>query len=114
MEGINQRVMELMMHLGLSKSAFAQSIQVSAPVITHISSGRNKVGLDVAQKILQAYPQINTDWLILGKGEMISTDNYRRIEDLKDRIEQIDGHLRNVLKDVHITQNEIIGLKDLL
>ena len=36
-----------------------------------IISGRNNPSLDVMTKILHRYPQINPDWLLLGKGEML-------------------------------------------
>jgi hypothetical protein len=39
-------------------------------VVSHILNDRNKPSLEVAQKILNAFPAINPDWLILGAGAM--------------------------------------------
>ena len=34
-------------------------------------TGRNQPSLDVARKILAKYPEISTEWLIMGMGEML-------------------------------------------
>ncbi len=53
-----------------SKSSFATVLGVSLPIITHITTGRNKPGLDIIQKLLTHFEQISPDWLLLGTGEM--------------------------------------------
>ena len=54
----------------LSSSKFAESIDVQRSSISHILSGRNKPSLDFIQKILTVYKNINSDWLLFGKGDM--------------------------------------------
>jgi transcriptional regulator with XRE-family HTH domain len=68
MDELNKRMIEVMVRLDLSKSAFAAALDVSLPLITHITSGRNKPGLDIIQKILSKFETINPDWLLLGNG----------------------------------------------
>ncbi|MBW6460169.1 MAG: helix-turn-helix domain-containing protein [Bacteroidales bacterium] len=53
-----------------SPSDFAQKLGVQRSSVSHIMSGRNNPGLDFLQKILTSYPDINPDWLLLGKGEI--------------------------------------------
>jgi len=53
-----------------SASDFAQKLEVQRSSVSHIMSGRNNPGLDFLRKILTSYPDINPDWLILGKGEI--------------------------------------------
>ncbi len=55
----------------MSPTAFADSINVNRSSVTHIFSGRNQPSLDVAKKILNAFPEISSDWLILGTGSML-------------------------------------------
>lgn len=38
-------------------------------------TGQSKVRLDLLNKILIVYPQINRDWLYFGEGEMLTTDS---------------------------------------
>jgi len=54
----------------MSPTRFADSIQVQRSGISHILSGRNKPSLYFVMKILSSYPEINSDWLLFGKGEM--------------------------------------------
>ena len=46
--------------------------------MSHIKSGRSNPSLDVALKILERFPEVSTDWLILGKGSMFGqiTNSY--------------------------------------
>ena len=55
-------------HLTASKLAEIANIQRSA--MSHILSGRNRPSLDIALKILEAFPTLNSDWLIRGIGSM--------------------------------------------
>jgi len=54
----------------LSASKFADRIGVQRSSISHILSGRNNPSMDFIQKVLKVFPHINSDWLLLGKGEM--------------------------------------------
>lgn len=54
----------------LSSSKFADRIGVQRSSISHILSGRNNPSMDFIQKVLKAFPHINSDWLLMGKGEM--------------------------------------------
>ena len=74
MDELNKRVCDVMERFCGSKSIFATELGVGLPVITHISSGRNKPGVDILQKILHTYPTIDATWLMIGKGEMIKTE----------------------------------------
>ena len=50
---------------GHNASSLAKLIGVEASAISHIKSNRNKPSLDFMVKILQAFPEINPDWLLL-------------------------------------------------
>ena len=63
---------------GLSASKFAEMIGVQRSSISHILSERNKPSLEFIQKILEAFPHINAEWILTGKGgyqkSKVSTD----------------------------------------
>ncbi|HSZ71829.1 MAG TPA: helix-turn-helix transcriptional regulator, partial [Cytophagaceae bacterium] len=61
---------EIMEELGYSPSSFADTIDVPRPIISHILSGRNKPSLDVIQKILMRFSELNPWWLLTGTGTM--------------------------------------------
>lgn len=55
---------------GLKPSLFADIIGVNRATISHILSGRNKPSIDFLEKLLNAYPNVNANWLISGIGYM--------------------------------------------
>ena len=64
------RIQLILKTKNISPTRFADTIQVQRSGISHILSGRNKPSLDFVIKILSSYPEINSDWLLFGKGEM--------------------------------------------
>jgi transcriptional regulator with XRE-family HTH domain len=69
------RIRKIMEKEGLNFALFADKIDVSRGTITHVLSGRNKPSLDVIQKILETFPNINSDWLLIGKNPMYRHEN---------------------------------------
>ncbi|KMQ72625.1 helix-turn-helix domain-containing protein [Chryseobacterium koreense] len=68
---INERIAKVLEYSGLSPSEFADEIDVQRSNISHITSGRNKPSLDFLIKLKDRFPELQWDWLIYGKGEMI-------------------------------------------
>ena len=71
---IGQRFTELIQHLGLSKNAFAQSLDKTATVIQHLVDERNKPGFDLLCRVFETYPNVSKDWLLLGQGPMLTAE----------------------------------------
>lgn len=64
------RILLILKTQNLSSSQFADEIGVQRSSISHILSGRNNPSLEFVTKILKRYPDINSDWIIFGKGSM--------------------------------------------
>lgn len=65
------RIQLILKSKNLSSSQFADEIQVQRSSVSHILTGRNKPSLDFVSKILSSYSELNSDWLLFGKGQMI-------------------------------------------
>lgn len=52
---------------------FAEEIGIQPSGMSHIMGGRNNPSLDFVAKVLRRYPEIDANWLILGRGEMYSS-----------------------------------------
>ena len=52
---------------------FAEEIGIQPSGMSHILGGRNNPSLDFVGKVLRRYPEIDANWLLLGKGEMYAT-----------------------------------------
>lgn len=63
---LKNRIIEILEKSGLTPSEFADKIEVQRSAISHITSGRNKPSLEFLIKIKQAFPEIDTDWLVFG------------------------------------------------
>lgn len=63
------RVKEVMEHSGLSPSEFADRIGVNRASVSHILSGRNRPSLGFIQQLLASFTNVNSEWLLAGRGE---------------------------------------------
>lgn len=67
---MNDRLEKFLKSEQLTPAKFADIIGVQRSSISHLLSGRNKPSFDFIEKVLQHFPKINSEWLLLGKGEM--------------------------------------------
>lgn len=67
---MKDRILALINAYNLTSTQFADEIDSSKSKLSHIFSGRNNPSLDVVTNILENFPEVNPDWLILGKGKM--------------------------------------------
>lgn len=72
MEEIKDRIHSLMVSKNLSSAQLADTIGVQRSSISHILSGRNKPSIDFIQKLLQAFNDIDSTWLITGTSALNS------------------------------------------
>ena len=67
---MENRIQKIIDKQGISLNAFAQEIGVNRSTVSHILTGRNKPSVEVLQKILKRFPELSSDWLLLGYGGM--------------------------------------------
>ncbi|MCW0482132.1 helix-turn-helix domain-containing protein [Gaoshiqia sediminis] len=70
---MNSRIKRFMEYKGLTSSELADSIGVQRSNVTHVLHGRNNPSFPFISKLLEAYPEIDAKWLIMGEGEMLVT-----------------------------------------
>ncbi len=71
---VGQRFSQLIQALGMSKNAFAISLDKTATVIQHLVDERNKPGFDLMNKVVDVYPNVSIEWLLRGKGPMLLSE----------------------------------------
>lgn len=67
---MNSRLSQFLSAENLTQAQFADSIGVGRASISHIMSGRNKPSYEFLAAMMAHYPEVNYEWLILGKGKM--------------------------------------------
>ncbi len=68
------RIKEILLREGFASGSFADEIGVQRSSLSHILNARNNPSLDFILKTLQRFPNINSEWLLLGKGEMYNQE----------------------------------------
>jgi transcriptional regulator with XRE-family HTH domain len=111
---MKDRLQKLLISEKLSPTRFAEIIGVQRSSISHILSGRNKPSFDVIQSILEKFPKLNPDWLIVGIGEIyrkpIQTsifDHYEPNINEKNDILDIKTPLQEKADEVILSKKEI-------
>lgn len=82
---INQRFSILMKELNFYPSSLAKEIGVSQSSIKQVVDGENLPSAKVLVPLLEKFPLINMNWLLLGTGEMFLTENGNTEEKITQR-----------------------------
>jgi transcriptional regulator with XRE-family HTH domain len=121
MDALNTRIIQVMDASGLTKSSFAAKLGVSLPLIAHICSGRNKPGIELIQKVMQTFPDVNPFWLLLGQGQMVNqvapkadlTGILSQLNDLKSLIGKPKAVFQTISAYHKILLDEVMHLKEM-
>lgn len=63
MPSLKDKIEALILGLELSSTRFADVIGVKRPIISHILTERNKPSLDIIQKIVERFPELEYNWI---------------------------------------------------
>lgn len=65
------RLKTLILTLGVKQTVFAEKMGLSRTAITQMLNGDRDVGENIAFKIERIFPNVNSDWLMNGEGQMM-------------------------------------------
>ena len=102
---VKQRLISFLKFKNLSQAKFEKAIGVSNGFVNNISKG---IGADKLQRILSIYPELNTDWLITGKGEMLNQDSPKAPAEDTSLLQQLVDSLRTTIE----TQKMLLDIKN--
>ncbi len=68
---INDRIIQLIEYLSISRNKFAAEIGVSSGRMSNIATRRNKPDSEMLQLVLDRFTNVCAEWLILGRGPML-------------------------------------------
>ena len=119
-----ERINLILKTRNLNAAQFADEIGVQRSSVSHILTGRNNASLDFLLKVLSRYPEIDTDWLLTGKGVMlrsmvagsINKNELRKNEPAKITqslsSKEITGDLFRQSSEINDDQNETLRIED--
>ena len=111
---MKEKIEKILLYLGISPSQFADDLGVQRSGISHILSERNKPSLEFIQKVLLKYKEINPEWLMTGKGEMLRGSVQRSLfsltpEQISNPVSQ-ETPLENKKVDAIVSEQKQIDL----
>lgn len=105
---VNQRLKFLIKKLNLNITSFSKEIGISQSSIRNIVDGENQPSAKVLIPILERYPELNANWLLVGTGEIFFNEKnqvqeekveyktaQQEVEALKKEIELLRGSLKD-------------------
>ena len=86
---MNTRLKQFLSAENISQSQFADTIKVVRASVSHVLAGRNNPSYDFIKAIMDNYPSLSIEWLMLGKGKMYKDPNLS-IETLESPAQKTD------------------------
>jgi len=114
---ISERLKMILDYYKENPNSFAKSINVSDVTIRNVLSKRNKPGYDLIVKICEKYNEINPEWFIFGKDEMLSDNPLTKGSDMnsefdKEKIEYYKNQIleyRQIISELNHIISELRG-----
>lgn len=80
------------------QQGFADKVGLSKSVISRVLNEKANAGMKVVFQVLEAFPEVNADWLIRGRGKMIVTKKEQEDSDktVEKEIQQIKSRIKNL------------------
>ena len=107
---MKERLQLLLQNNNISASKLAEILEVQPSGISHILSGRNNPSMEFIVKCLNAFPDVNPEWFIMGSGPMYKSALVTPTEQLPQDSDHKNTH-KHVNNDVksdtkHTTRND--------
>lgn len=96
---IKDRISLIIKENRLTSQQFGEMIDIQPSSLSHISAGRNQPSLKVIMNILDKFPDISSDWLISGKGNMYRADNVDDEYEVDDEVIVVPKVEHEVIND---------------
>lgn len=68
--GMRERIRTLMVSRHMTQQDFASFLGLSPATLSSIFNGRTRPTLMTVSQLKEHFPELNTDWLLFGRGEM--------------------------------------------
>ncbi len=110
------RIEKVILFQNMTSGQFAAEIGIQNSTLSHILNNRNNPSLDVLKKILSRFPEISTDWLILGQGSMLRQEKQSKEPTLFDSFDETSSSSESLVAEnvVKTTQPNAEVQKEML
>ena len=78
---IKDRIKVIIEREGLTQVAFAEVTGIKPAALSHVLTGRNNASREVIDRILEAFPKYEEDWLVLGQGAVLTEEAKNKLRE---------------------------------
>ncbi len=96
----SERIEAVMRHYKLQAKEMADLCGVQRTAISHILSGRNRPSVGFLGQLSEAFPELNTRWLLHGKGAMFTSVTNQEQESSETSNSSVKPQQRDVNQEV--------------
>lgn len=108
---INERVVQIMKLKNMSPSQFADITRVNRATISQLTANRNNPSFSTIMSILETFPEIDANWLLLGRKSI--TQNADKQGDEKTmRLQQLDFFDSQVVESQNVSEMDSQDVKN--
>lgn len=104
---MKSRIEKIMLENSMSASQFADKIGVPRSGLSHVLKGRNKPSLDYVLKVLNAFPQIDSNWLLTGADSDNNTIDDKEIEENNKETAVEDINIKSTMSSISTINKRI-------
>lgn len=77
--GDKERIEFIIKEMALSNVEFSQLTGIAPATISHITSGRSKPTLPIFKSIMEAFPDLNPEWVFMGVGSIYKNKENEKV-----------------------------------
>jgi hypothetical protein len=77
-----EKIEELLHHFRMKATEFADKCGFEYHIVADIKREQHGISKKVFSKIVEAFPEVNKNWLATGEGEMIKINNEQKVGDI--------------------------------
>jgi transcriptional regulator with XRE-family HTH domain len=112
----HERIIAVMKHYGLNKNSFSVEIGVTNVAIGKIVNDKRKPNKATLEKIVKRFPEINYEWLLTERGEMLISKEQRsqQITVGGNIVGGVAGNISGHVKNTNAVHNHGVNNNELL
>lgn len=70
---VKSRLLEVLKYKKISVNALSKLLKMPQTTVNNYVSGKRKISFELIKKISETFPEINSEWILTGKGMMINS-----------------------------------------
>lgn len=89
------RIQKILNYSEMRKNTLAKTLgYTNSAIFYQIEVGRNGISSNLANRICEKFPEINHNWILTGKGQMLTSTDVKFDPKILDRLQFLENHIK--------------------